>query len=45
MAREGAYLGDSLAIQTHHDASQLLIAMLDVKVDLSSSSTLASKSQ
>ena len=28
------HLRDSLAIQTHHNAAQRLVSMLDVKVDL-----------
>lgn len=29
-----AHLRNSLAVQTHHNAAERLIAMLDVKVDL-----------
>jgi len=35
------YLGDSLAIQTHHNATERLVTMLDVKVDLDDTSQLA----
>lgn len=38
--RQTTHLGDSLAVQTHHNAAKGLIAMLDVKVDLIDGSAL-----
>jgi hypothetical protein len=42
--RQTTHLGNSLAVQTHHNAAKGLIAMLDVEVDLIETISIVSRS-
>lgn len=43
-ARYATHLGNGLAIQTHHNATKRLIAMLDVEIDLTTLALTAVRS-